>query len=147
MPTTIKSLYLIGSLRNPDIPIVANEIEASTGIEVFDDWYSPGPQTDEKWKEHEQLRGRTFLEALHGPHAVDVFEFDKTHLDRCDAAALLAPSGKSAHMELGYVIGKGKPGFYILEPENDRWDVMLQFATKIFASPNSFISYLKRIQV
>ena len=136
----IESLYLVGSLRNNRIPSVANQIEQATGIEVFDGWYSPGPETDDRWKEHEEARGRTYREALDGYHAKDVFEFDKFHLDRCDAVALLCPAGKSAHTEFGYVIGQGKPGYYILEEDNKRWDIMIQFATEIFDSVEQFIS-------
>jgi nucleoside 2-deoxyribosyltransferase len=61
-----------------------------------------------------------------------VFEFDKFHLDRCDAAVLLMPAGKSAHLELGYMRGKGKPGFILFDEEPERYDVMVKFATDIF---------------
>jgi hypothetical protein len=42
------------------------------------------------------------------------------------------PAGKSGHLELGYAIGAGKPGFILLEGEPDRFDVMLNFATGVF---------------
>jgi nucleoside 2-deoxyribosyltransferase len=64
-------------------------------------------------------------------------------LDRCDAAVLLMPGGKSAHLELGYTIGKGKPGFIVFDEEPERYDVMTQFATEIFFSKEEFFSYLQ----
>ena len=88
-----KSLYVIGSMRNPRIPQIANVLR-SAGYDAFDDWFSPGPDTDERWQEHESVRGRTFREALAGWHAQDVFNFDKRHLDRWDAAVLVLPAGK-----------------------------------------------------
>ena len=37
------------------------------------------------------------------------------------------PAGKSGHLELGYMIGQGKPCFVFFEEEPERWDVMHQF--------------------
>jgi len=42
------------------------------------------------------------------------------------------PAGKSGHLELGFLRGKGKP-CYILFPEDpERWDVMYNFAREVF---------------
>lgn len=123
-------IYLIGSLRNPAIPSIAQEIRAA-GFEVFDDWYAAGPEADDKWREYEQGRGRTYIEALGGLAAEHVFSFDRVHLDRADCAVLVLPAGKSGHMELGYIVGSNKPG-YILVDSPDRWDVMYKFATGVF---------------
>ena len=71
-----------------------------------------------------------------------MFEFDKVHIDRADFGLLILPAGKSGHLELGYMIGCGKPG-YILLDKPDRWDVMYQFATGIFFSVEDMISELK----
>ena len=121
-------IYLIGSMRNPRIPLIANALRGA-GLNVFDDWFSPGPAADDEWQRYEQIRGRKYQEALDGAHAQEVFDFDKRHLDMSDAAVLVAPAGKSAHLELGYVIGCGKPGFVLLEHEPERYDIMYRFAT------------------
>lgn len=119
-------LYVIGSLRNPQIPIIGNRLR-ELGIEAFDDWHGAGPEADDKWKEYEQLRGRSYREALKGYAAQHVFNFDRTHLDRADAALLVLPAGRSGHLELGYAVGKGKRGYVLLDTP-DRWDVMYSFA-------------------
>lgn len=124
------NIYLIGSLRNPEVPNVANRIRA-LGHEVFDDWFAAGPEADDKWREYEISRGRDYLEALNGAAAKNVFAFDKRHLDAADAAVLLLPAGKSGHLELGYVIGSGRRGYVLLDTP-DRWDVMYQFASGVF---------------
>jgi len=136
-------IYLIGSLRNSKIPLIANQIREATGEEVFDDWFSPGPTTDDEWQRHEGIRGRNFKEALEGWHARDIFEFDKKHLIRARVAVLASPAGKSAHLELGYVIGMGKPGFIYMPEEPDRFDVMLQFATAICRDMEDLVRCLK----
>ncbi len=122
-------IYVIGSLRNPKIPEIANKIQA-VGHEAFADWYGAGPEADDKWKEYEIERGKTYLQALKSYGAQAVFNFDKKHLERADAVVLVAPAGKSGHLELGWALGKGKPGYYLLDSP-DRWDVMLQFATMV----------------
>jgi nucleoside 2-deoxyribosyltransferase len=138
----MKSIYLIGSLRNPKVIDFGNRLRAA-GFDVFDDWCSPGPETDAFWMEYERSRGRTFAEALQGHHAKDVFRFDKSHLDRCDMAVMMLPTGKSGHLELGYTIGKGKPGFILMDGEPERYDIMYQFATGIFMKEEDLLAALK----
>lgn len=121
-------IYLIGSLRNPKVPLVANTLREATGVEVFDDWYAAGPEADDYWQRYEQGRGHTFAQALRGHAAQNVFAFDKRHLERATTAVLVAPAGKSGHLELGIHLGKGKPGYILLDGEPERWDVMYQFA-------------------
>lgn len=129
----MNSVYVIGSLRNPAIPTIASTLRKE-GFDVFDDWFAAGPEADDWWKKYEQERGRTYREALDGFPAGQVFRYDKSHLDRCQAAVLVLPAGKSGHLELGYFIGSGKPGFILLPPGDDRWDVMYRFATKVVSS-------------
>lgn len=120
-------LYLIGSLRNPEVTKIGQVIR-ERGHEVFDDWFAAGPEADDKWKEYEQSRGRSYTEALQGHAARHVFDFDLHHLERCDGAVLVLPAGKSGHLELGYMVGRGKKCFILLD-NPDRWDVMNLFAT------------------
>lgn len=138
----IESLYLIGSMRNPNIPDLAKALR-ELGVDVFDDWHSPGPETDDYWQAYEKHRGRTFREALDGYHAKHVFALDKLHLDRCDAAAMVLPAGKSGHLELGYTIGRGKPAYIILPDEPpERFDIMYVLATRIFDSAADFVRFM-----
>jgi hypothetical protein len=125
-------IYLIGSLRNPNVPFIARDLRAA-GHEVFDDWYAAGPKADDCWQAYEQARGHNFQQALEGHAANHVYNYDRRHLDRADAAVLLMPAGKSAHLELGYVMGQGKPGFILLDQEPERFDVMYRFATVVFS--------------
>lgn len=127
----MKVIYLIGSLRNPQIPDIGKFLR-SLNFEVFDDWHSAGPEADDYWQAYEKHRGHTYPEALQGWHAKDVFAFDKYHLNRSDMAVLVLPAGKSGHLELGYVIGQGKPGFILMDHEPDRFDVMYQFAQGVY---------------
>lgn len=138
----IKSLYIIGSLRNPVVPDIANAFQA-LGIDTFSDWFGAGERADDAWREHEQKRGRNYLQALKGYGARHVFEFDKYHLERCDAAVLVLPAGKSGHLELGYAAGRGKPTYILLPEEPERWDVMYQFATGVYDKMEPLLQALK----
>jgi nucleoside 2-deoxyribosyltransferase len=136
-------IYLIGSLRNPKIPELGVWLREQ-GFAVFDDWFSPGPEADDYWKKYEQARGRTYLEALKGWAGTHVYEFDKYHLSRADQVVLAMPAGRSGHLELGWALGQGKPGFVLLEKEEpERWDVMLQFATGVFGNKEDLAKELK----
>ncbi len=126
-------VYLIGSLKNERIPQVGNAIR-NLGIEAFDDWYGGGPEADDKWQEYEKIRGRHYQEALYGEAAQNIFLFDKRHLDACDAGVLIAPAGKSGHLELGYLAGQRKRTYVLFDGEPERWDVMYQFCDKVFFS-------------
>lgn len=130
METKKPVIYLIGSLKNPEIPHVAAYFR-TLGFEVFDDWWSAGPEADDHWQAHEKFKGTTYKEALNGYHADTVFQFDKKHLDRSDLGVLVMPAGKSGHIELGYIVGTGKPGYILLDGEPARFDVMYRFATDV----------------
>lgn len=142
MDEVVRSIYVIGSMRNPRVPEVAKALRA-IGWDAYDDWHSGGPESDDMWQKYERERGRTYREALAGYHAQNIFDLDKRHLDRCSRAVLVGPCGKSGHLELGYVLGCGKPGYILLDGEPDRLDVMYNFATAIFMSIEEMLGALK----
>ena len=136
-------VYLIGSLRNPEIPNIANRLREA-GHEVFDDWYAAGPEADDKWRDYERQRGRTYRQALSGAAARNVFAFDRRNLEASSVVVLVLPAGKSGHLELGWALGQGKPG-YILLDSPDRWDVMYQFATGVVESVEELVEELNPV--
>lgn len=139
----IRSVYVLGSLRNNNVPKVANTLREA-GYDVFDDWYAAGYEADDKWQQYEQQRGRSYAEALSGYAADHVYRYDKSHIERCDSVVMVAPAGRSAHLELGYAIGSGKPGFVLFETEPERWDVMYKFATGICFSISELLAAMER---
>lgn len=122
-------IYLIGSLRNPAVVVLGEELRG-LNYEVFDDWMAAGPEADDYWKKYEEARGHTYIEALHGHAAEHVFNYDRFHLDRASMGVLMLPAGRSGHLELGYLLGQGKPGLILLD-RPDRWDVMYKFASQV----------------
>ena len=152
----MKTIYLIGSLRNERVPIVAHQLRYANPddvnvqtFDVFDDWYAAGPEADDYWKRYEQGREHTYAQALQGHAAVDVFEFDQRNIHRSDIGVLLLPAGKSGHLEFGYMCGQEKPGYILFdegEPE-ERWDVMYQYASQVFYDVASLRLHLVQTHV
>lgn len=116
----LEEIYLMGSLRNPRIAKVAIALR-KLGYVVYDDWYAAGREADDIWRDYELERGRTYLEALKGEHVRHVSGFDKEHLDSASIAVLLGPAGKSAHLELGIMLGQDKPGYILLDTLSSKW--------------------------
>jgi hypothetical protein len=127
----MKCIYLIGSLRNPEIPHIGQRIRG-LGFEVADYWFSAGAIADDAWRDYSRVKGLNYKEALSSYEARHVFEFDKYHIDRADLGVLVMPAGRSGHLEAGYLIGRSKPVFALFDKEPERFDVMLQFCTDIF---------------
>lgn len=136
----INSIYVIGSLRNEGIPEVSSTLRAM-GLDVFDDWFAAGPEADDYWRDYEKGKGNDLVKALKGFAARHVFSFDRHHLDRCDAALLVCPAGKSGHLELGYVAGSGKPTYILLDGDPERFDVMYGFVTEVFRNKEEMLEY------
>src|ERR1035441_6810399 len=98
---------------------------------------------DVNWQKYEKARGRTFVEALQGHHAKHVFAFDKFHLDRCDAAVMVMPCGKSGWAEMAYTVGRGKPAYILAADNIERFDVIIQLCTGIFSREEDLLAVLK----
>jgi hypothetical protein len=141
----MSKLYIAGSLRNPRIPQVAQAIRsADLRLDVFDDWFAVGPDADDHWRAYEMAKGAGYMEALLGHTAKHVFQFDKKHLDESDGLLLVLPAGKSAHLELGYMAGRGLwTGILLEDKDPERWDVMYQFADYLFSDVSEVIDQLR----
>jgi hypothetical protein len=137
-------IYLMGSLRNARVPIVAAELRRA-GHEVFDDWFAAGPEADDYWQKYEIARGHNYREALIGYSANHVFHYDVSHLQRANIAVLVAPAGRSAHLELGWFLGQGRPGYILIEGDINRYDVMYKLATDVFLSAEELIDAIKLV--
>ena len=139
-------IYLTGSLRDCKVPAIAGTLRRE-GYDVHDDWHAAGPHADDEWKRYERERGHTLTEALRGKAARQVFQFDYSNLLKADAGVLIAPAGRSAHLELGWLAGRGKPTFVLLSDDPERWDVMYQFCTAVFEDVHQLIRELQALGI
>jgi hypothetical protein len=127
----VNSIYLIGSLRNAELPRVGEYLR-EIGFDVFDEWYSAGPEADDAFWRYAQARGWDYGMALKSYAARNIYAFDRTHIDRQNIGVLLMPAGRSGHLELGYMIGCGKPGYVLFDKTQERFDQMYQFTDGVF---------------
>lgn len=125
-----KRIYLVGSLRNPRVPLIAEALRAD-GHDVYDDWYGAGDEADDKWQAYENGRKRSYRDALAGEAAQHIFKFDLRLISAADAVILVLPAGKSGHLEFGYARGIGKAAVILLDGEPERFDVMYNFANLV----------------
>lgn len=138
-------IYIIGSLENPNVEIIANQLRKDMGseVEIFDSWKSPGPKADSYWREYEKAKGLSYKEALNSWAAQHIFEFDDFHLQRATDVVAIMPCGKSGHLELGVSLGRGKRGYLLFDKEPERYDLMVRFCTDIFFNYDDLLVELK----
>jgi len=140
-----KSIYLIGSLANPNIPFLGNKLR-NMGFTVYDQWWAPGPLADSYLKHYAKIRKLSYKETLRDVAAVHIFNFDKDLMDKSDIGIMVMSAGKSAHLELGYIMGSRKLGYILFDKEPKKIDIMYQFATDIFFNERELFKELKKLK-
>jgi len=135
-------IYLIGSLRNPEVPKIGNELRAE-GYIIYDDWFAAGEFADDAWRDYERGRGHTLPEALKGLAAEHMFNFDLALIKEAQVGVLVLPAGRSGHIELGYMAGEGKGTFVLLEGDPDRYDLMYRLFTAVCKTKQELLNALR----
>lgn len=135
-------IYIIGSLRNPEIPNIGHKLRGA-GFEAFDDWWSASEDADDWLRDYYKDRGCDYRQTIRSYAAQHIFNFDLHHLQRADVGLLVMPAGKSGHLELGYMRGLGKPCYVLFDSVPERVDIMYQFAEEVFFNVDECVSYLK----
>jgi hypothetical protein len=134
-------IYVASSWRNERLTnVVAHLREA--GHEVYDfreneafDW----KQIDPDW---ERWTAGQFRKALENPLASAGFHRDITALNEAEACVLVAPCGRSSHLELGIAIGIGLKTFVLLA-EGERPELSYSAAGEICISVPELLQALK----
>lgn len=106
-------IYLASSWRNADQPAVLAALRAA-GHEVYD-FRNPAPgNTGFGWRQIDpdfhanQITAERMRETLAHPIAQAGFDLDSGAMIAADACVLLLPCGLSAHLEAGWIGGRGK---------------------------------------
>lgn len=119
------NIYVAASWRTPLQPAVVAALRGA-GHEVYDfrqDGFA-WEEIDPDWKNWTPEQSRA---ALSAPPAIRGFTRDKGALDRCALNVLVLPCGRSAHLELGYTIGQGKPGIVFWPQDVHPYDPDLMY--------------------
>ena len=132
-------IYVASSWRNEHQPHIVRRLRRM-GHEVYD-FREPhiGPGTgghgfhwseiDKHWQD---WTPDDYIKCLDHPKVEAGFETDRQALDWCDACVLVMPCGRSAHLELGYAIGRDKYSIIFL-PYDEAFEpeLMYRFADQI----------------
>lgn len=110
-------VYVASSWRCQRQPLVVKALRGAADVYDFREPVPGGAgfswrEIDPEWQSWSPDR---FVANLDHPIAVGGFRADMNALQACDACVLVMPCGRSAHLELGYAIGAGKPTAILLE--------------------------------
>jgi nucleoside 2-deoxyribosyltransferase len=137
-------VYVASSWRNEQYQHVVQALKTD-GHDVFD-WKDP--RSAFHWREigpewagwtSEQLRS-----ALEHPLVQRAFAADMGGLRRCEVCVLIEPCGTSAHMELGYAVGSGKPTCVLLDGGNP--ETMYKMVSRIAVNLGEVKQWLKSLE-
>jgi len=115
-----RKVYVASSWRNILQPGVVHAMRR-LGHEVYD-FKNPSKgnrgfhwsDIDPKWQ---QWNGEQYISGLDHPIAEDGFRSDMDAMEWADTFILVQPCGRSAHLELGWAVGRGKATIMLLGPD------------------------------
>lgn len=143
-------LYVASSWRNELQPSIVADLRAQ-GHEVYDFRHPPGgdhlgfswSDVDPHWA---SWTPEQYVAALDHQIAVAGFESDFAAMQWADAGVLILKSGRSAHLEAGWLLGQGKPVWILLDPDefgigagHHVTELMYRMATGIFTTVNELL--------
>ena len=135
--------YVASSWRNMRQPGIVQALR-DAGHEAYDfkdplDNGGTGFQWSEIDKDWKTWTPAQFRQALRHPIATVGFKRDWDAMNWADAFVLVMPCGRSAHLELGWAVGAGKPTAILLadgEPE-----LMYEMVTKLCITEEELLDW------
>ena len=138
-----RKVYVASSWRNKYQPAVV-EVLRGVGLDVYD-FRNPEPGNDGfRWSEidpnWENWTTEEYAKALYHPIAKAGYELDMDALRCAEATLLVLPSGRSAHLELGYAVGAGqRTAIYI--PERQEPELMAKMVDELILNESWLASW------
>lgn len=126
-------LYIASSWRNEEYPALVMEAR-DRGYDVHDWRNPPDGGTGFKWSEidpnWQNWTAAEYRKALSHPVAFRGFNSDLNGMKWADVGILLLPSGRSAHLEIGWFTGAGKYTI-VLTRDNQEPELMAKLCDRI----------------
>lgn len=125
-------VYVASSWKNEHYPDMVARLRAA-GLDVLD-WRNPPDRSGFSWSEVDP-EWRTwdvedYRDGLEHQRAQAGFRSDLGMMEQADACVCLLPCGRSAHLEAGWFIGKGKPVIFYW-PVKQEAELMVLLAPRI----------------
>lgn len=143
---TVQRIYVASSWRNTHQPEVVEALR-SVGFEVYDFRNPPGragfgwEQLATDWQ---SWSAREYVDHLQHPIAQAGFESDFDAMRWADTCVLVLPSGRSAHIEAGWMAGTGRR-LYILALGENEPELMYKLAAGICLSVDELLQTLAAV--
>jgi hypothetical protein len=137
-------IYVASSWRNAYQPTVVTALRQH-GYDVYDFRHPAPDDTGFQWAaidpNWQTWTPTTYRDALQHPRAQLGFAHDWQALQAADLTILVLPCGRSAHLELGYAIGRGqRTAILMLEPMEA--ELMYKMAERICLTTEELFSWL-----
>lgn len=137
-------VYLASSWRNEHQPWLV-QLLRQNGHEVYD-FRNPPNSSGFKWSDiglEVPCKAEDYRSALLShPRAAQGFMADFAAMRWAEVGLLVLPSGRSAHLELGWMAGAGKRTL-ILTQDGEEPELMALLADKICINPEEVLKELK----
>ena len=151
---TVRRIYVASSWRNPYQPGVI-EVLRSAGFAVYDfknptvGYHNPdglphGFQWSEIDSDWQSWTPAAYREALAHPLRARGFASDRGAMAWADTSVLLRPSGRSAHMEAGWMAGTGRRDVILALGENEP-ELMVKLFTGICLTVDELVDTLRQV--
>lgn len=142
-------IYVASSWRNEFQPAVV-EVCRSCNHEVYD-FRNPAPgdhgfawsEIDKNWR---NWSTEEYMEALIHPISIKGFSMDFNGLQWADVCILVLPSGRSAHVEAGFMKGQGKD-VYVFSPIRQEPELMYKLFDGIVSNVHNLGILLRELNV
>lgn len=143
-------IYVASSWKNKLQPVLVEWL-CQQGHEVYN-FRKPRPgehgfkwdQIDPGWKDWSIDEYRTELK---NPTAESGYQSDLCGMEWADVFIIVNPSGRSAHIEAGWAIGKGKPTAIMLyENDKDGPDLMYKLASALVKDYDELKAWLNSVR-
>ena len=146
-------IYVASSWRNERQPVVVESLRAA-GHEVYDFRHPSEGDNGFSWRQitptPRPWPPSLTIEVLNHPVAIAGFGKDHAAMEWADAFVMVLPCGKSAHLELGWACGAGKPSFILMENDDEpelMYREVISTGGRICASIDDVLSGLSGVDV
>ena len=140
-------IYVASSWRNVHQPKIVAQLR-DRGHKVYDFRHPAANDHGFSWREidpnWQSWDDREFQKALQQPIADRGFKFDMDALNTADAVVLVLPCGRSAHLELGYAVGRRKPTAILLHGPTEP-ELMYKMADCIACDETTLFNWLWQV--